>query len=266
MTIGRKKASSSDDLNALSDGSATQRLRESENAIAVSRRGVLWRAGLATAGGIGALSLLDAPDAEAVNGTFTLGVANTANAQTTLTAVADVSTGLLVIDGSGMGVTDTTMIVHGPTGGQGLRVDTGAGPSGTVGIALNVSAAGGSTAVQAGSGSATALAGSSTSGVGVAGNSTSGTGVKATSTNGTALSVTGKAHFSRSGAAAVAQGTKTKTVNVSGMKASSLVLVTLQSSITGVYVTAAVPASGKFTVHLNKNTPADAKFAWFVLN
>jgi hypothetical protein len=267
MTIGRKSASSTDDLNTLNDGSATQRLRDSENAAGVSRRGVLWRTGLATAGGIGALSLIDAPPAEAaVNGNFVLATGNSANATTTLTAAADLPNGLLVIDGAPMGVTDTTMVVHGPVGGRGLVVDTGAGPSGTVGLALNVSAAGGSTAVQASSGSATAVAGSSASGVGVAGASTSGTGVKASSTSGTALSVVGKAKFSRSGSASVGQGGKSKTVTVPGMKSTSLVLATLQTSVTGVYIAAAVPASGKFTVHLNKNTPAAAKFAWFVLN
>jgi hypothetical protein len=84
--------------------------------------------------------------------------------------------------------------------------------------------------------------------------------------SGTALNVNGKVHFSRSGAASVAQGDKTKTVNVAGMKATSLVLVTLQVSVSGLYVAAAVPALGKFTVHLNKAAPTSMRFAWFALS
>jgi hypothetical protein len=255
MAIGRKDSSDNDGATQPGDGASTQRLRAAENVQAVSRRGVLWRAGLATAGGIGALSLLDAQSADAVAHNFVLESANTAAATTTLTAAADVQQ-FLVIDGSPMGTTDTTMIVKGANGNTALSVHTGAGPSGTVGLALGVSADGGSSAISASSGSATALSASSTSG----------TAVKASSTSGTALSVLGRAHFSRSGSASVSQGSKTKTVTVSGMKSTSLVLVTLQSSITGVYVAAAVPATGKFTVHLNKSTPAAAKFAWFVLN
>jgi hypothetical protein len=248
-----------DESIASSDGSTTQRLRDTENAAVMSRRGLLWRAGLATAAGFAARSILDVPAAQAaetVNGNFVLATGNSANAQTTLTAATTVQQ-FLVIDGSPMGATDTTMVIAGPSnGGKALQVNQGAGPSGTVGLALGISAAGGSSGLSASSGS----------GVGVSGSSGSGTGVVASSTSGTALSVQGKAHFSRSGSSSVAQGSKTKTVNVSGMTASSLVLVTLQTSVSGVYVTAAVPGSGKFTVHLNKNTPAATKFAWFVLN
>jgi hypothetical protein len=50
------------------------------------------------------------------------------------------------------------------------------------------------------------------------------------------------------------------------MTASSLVLATLQVSVTGLYITGVVPASGKFTLHLNKAAPKSMKFAWFVLS
>jgi hypothetical protein len=257
MAIGRKNPSEHEDAIASGDGSATLRLREAENATAVSRRGVLWRAGLATAAGAAALTALDERRADAATGgNFILGQSNNASTPTTLTPTADLQP-MMKFDGSAMGATDTTVEIEGPSnGGNALSVHQGAGPSGTVGLAVGVSADGGSSAIAASSGSATAISGSSTSG----------TGVKASSTSGTALSVSGKAHFSRSGAATVSQGTTTKTVNVSGMQSTSLVLATLQTSITGVYVAAAVPASGKFTVHLNKATPAAAKFAWFVLN
>src|SRR5436305_644728 len=83
--------------------------------------------------------------------------------------------------------------------------------------------------------------------------SASGTGVKASSAIGTALSVDGRTQFSRSGSASVPQGSNAKTVKLAGVKSSSLVLVTLQTSITDIYVASAVPAAGKFTVHLNSN-------------
>src|SRR5215471_13486965 len=123
MTIRRRSTSGQSDSAVsaiLSDGSGTQRLRDAENAAAVSRRGVLWRAGLATAAGIGALSLLDAQPAEATTGPFTLGTANTSDAQTKLTATNTVQQ-FFVIDGSPMGVTDTTMVVTGPNGGRALQ-------------------------------------------------------------------------------------------------------------------------------------------------
>lgn len=265
MAIGSRNPTDDDGVTAAGDGHATVRLRDAETAVAVSRRGVLWRAGLATAAGVAALSALDEQSADATTSTFTLGQNNNTDATSTVTATNTLKP-MMKFDGSGMGSTDTTLEVDGPNGGTALQVHAGAGPSGTVGLALNVSADGGSSAVHASSGSATAVLGSSTSGVGIAGSSGSGTGVHASSTSGTALSVSGKVRFSRSGASSVAQGSKTKTVIVAGMKSTSLVLVTLQTSITGVYVTAAVPGSGKFTLHLNKNTPAAAKFAWFVLN
>jgi hypothetical protein len=50
------------------------------------------------------------------------------------------------------------------------------------------------------------------------------------------------------------------------MTSESLVLVTLQSARSGVHVLGAVPADGKFTVHLSKKAPRLTKFAWFVVN
>jgi hypothetical protein len=46
------------------------------------------------------------------------------------------------------------------------------------------------------------------------------------------------------------------------------VLATLQQSLSGIYVRAAVPdaAGSSFTVHLSKAPSADAKVAWFVVN
>ncbi len=82
----------------------------------------------------------------------------------------------------------------------------------------------------------------------------------------TALRVQGKAVFSRSGRAAVSAGQSSKVVTMAGVTSSSLVLVTLRTRRSGVYVAAAVPAAGKFTVYLNKAVTATTYFAYLVLD
>jgi hypothetical protein len=82
----------------------------------------------------------------------------------------------------------------------------------------------------------------------------------------TALRVQGKAVFSRSGRTYVAANRSYRVVTLAGVTSASLVLVTLQSRRTGVYVVAAVPAAGKFTVYLNKAVTATTYFAYMVLN
>jgi hypothetical protein len=257
MTTRRKNAD--EDEVQLSDGAATVRLREVESQAMVSRRGVLWRAGLATAG-VGVLAALNEPQADAVTGgSFFLGQANTADATTALAATATtlgVPSILMSLDGTN--TTVTSLFVQGPAGGSGISAQ-----SGGTGVSGSSTAASG---VSGSSSSGSGVSGSSSSGSGVSGSSSSGAGVKATSTSGPALSVVGRTHFSRSGAATVAQGSKTKTVTVSGMTSSSLVLVTLQVSVAGLYVAGAVPGSGKFTVHLNKSAPTTMRFAWFALS
>lgn len=82
----------------------------------------------------------------------------------------------------------------------------------------------------------------------------------------TALRVQGKAVFSRSGRAAVSAGQSSKVVTMAGVTSTSLVLVTLRTRRSGVYVAAAVPAAGKFTVYLNKAVTATTYFAYLVLD
>jgi hypothetical protein len=82
----------------------------------------------------------------------------------------------------------------------------------------------------------------------------------------TALRVQGKAVFSRSGRTYVSAGKSSRIVTLAGVTTSSLVLVTLQTRRTGVYVAAAVPAAGKFTVYLNKAVTGTTYFAYMVLN
>jgi hypothetical protein len=229
------------------DGAASVRLREAEADGVVSRRGVLWKAGLATVAGVGVLSAIDQQRSDAATGgNFVLGNANNANQTTSLVPTSGVSTSpLFLVNGASMGATQTTMEVNGPSGGAALAV-TGASTATTIGLAV------------IGSGSGTAI--------GVIGTSSSGVGVRATSSSGRALEVIGKAHFSRSGSGSVASGHSQLTVTVAGMTSSSLVLATLQKKISGLYVIAAVPTTGQFTVYLSKITSTAAKFAWFVLD
>lgn len=269
------------------DGTTSARLRAAEDAAVVTRRGVLWRAGLAAAVGAGALTALETERADAATGgNFVLGQANDAGSTTLLTPSASTSSNpLFRIDGSAMNATATTVDITGPNGGAALHAG-GFSTTRTVGLAINGTGTGtangisgsssGGAGVLATSGSGPGLSASSatnaavkavsTSGTGVDASSSSGVGVRATSTSGTALSVTGKVHFSHSGAASITQGSKAKTIKVSGMTASSLVLVTLQTTASGIYLAGAVPGSGAFTVRLNKAAPKSMRFAWFVIN
>jgi hypothetical protein len=83
---------------------------------------------------------------------------------------------------------------------------------------------------------------------------------------GFALQVNGRAKFSRSGRTAVSAGKSSKIVLLSGLTSSNLVIATLQTHRTGVYIAAAVPTTGRFTLYLNKAVTATTYFAWFVLN
>ena len=110
---------------------------------------------------------------------------------------------------------------------------------------------------------------------GVFGQATSPTGVglaaAAEGPTGTALSVTGKAEFSRSGRTVVHGTTASPKsfVVISGvaLTAKSLVLVTPQKAVAGVFVIGAVPnvADGKVRIVLNKAVSASYPVAWFLI-
>ncbi len=104
-------------------------------------------------------------------------------------------------------------------------------------------------------------------GVAVNGDSVSGTGVRAKSSSGKALEVFGKATFSRSGTATVAAGKSSAVVSSVDLSAKSLVLVTPQKNVAGVYVQAAVPnvTAKTVTVNLNKAVPASYPVAWMII-
>jgi hypothetical protein len=81
-----------------------------------------------------------------------------------------------------------------------------------------------------------------------------------------ALKVQGKAQFSRSGKSYVSASRSTRVITLAGVTTASLIIVTLQTYRAGVYVLAAVPAAGKFTVYLNKVVPGTTYFAYFIVN
>lgn len=245
----------------------------SEDGAAVSRRGVMWRAGLATAAGAAALTVVGDRRADAAtDDSLILGHTNDADATTELAPSPSTSPELMLSVIGAPGKTALSAVVASTEtsgsaiAGAGVNDATGVSGSSGTGVGVAGSSESGTGVVGGSSAAGEGVRGQSISGTGVVGNSTKGVGVRASSTTGTALAVTGKVHFSRAGSATVAQGTRVKTVNVSGMTASSLVLVTLQKAVTGVYVEGAVPASGRFTVHLNKAVPTAMKFAWFVVS
>ena len=101
---------------------------------------------------------------------------------------------------------------------------------------------------------------------GVFGYSDSGTGVYAKALTGTALYVNGKAKFSRSGIISISAGHRQYTKALAGVTTGSIVIAVVQRLVTGVYLQAVVPVTGKFTIYLNKNTTTTTRVAYFVIN
>ena len=97
-----------------------------------------------------------------------------------------------------------------------------------------------------------------------------GYGVYAHSENGEALRVDGVASFLRSGLVSIGAGKKSVTVTGVGLTASSLVLATLQNSLTKVYVESVVPdvSASSFVLNLSKAVPPghSANVGWFAVN
>ena len=98
---------------------------------------------------------------------------------------------------------------------------------------------------------------------GVYGRSTVGTGVYAQAENGgTALKVSGKASFSRSGTLSLASGKSSIAMGVSGLTSGSLVFAVVRSGDGGVWVRKVLPASGKFTIYMNRAVSSPTKVNW----
>jgi hypothetical protein len=108
-------------------------------------------------------------------------------------------------------------------------------------------------------------------GPGVVGSAVNGVGVLARSYDGTALSVEGRPWFSTSGKATIA-GTAVSpksfvVVSKVALTANSVVLVTPQKAVGGVFVLGAVPnvADGKVKIVLNKAVTVSYPVGWFVI-
>ena len=108
---------------------------------------------------------------------------------------------------------------------------------------------------------------STTGGAGVRGTTTSGVGVDASAAaSGYALRASGRVKFSRSGRFAISAGHSSRTITYAGVTTTSLIIATLQTRHSGLYILAAVPGSGKFTVYLNKSVSSSTNVAYFIIN
>lgn len=89
---------------------------------------------------------------------------------------------------------------------------------------------------------------------------------RAETTSQVALRVSGKVKFSRAGRTYLTRSARSKTIRMSGVTSSSYVIATVQTSASGVYVRAVVPASGKFTIHLSKAGGKRIYVGYMVIN
>jgi hypothetical protein len=235
--ITRHKDSQETDVEATrsGDGAGTLRLREVEKAAVVSRRGVLWRMGLATVGGVGALTALSERRAEAATGgAFTLGQTNDAGNPTILTRTSATSSNpLMKVDGTGMNATATTLWVVGPAGSAAIYAQSFSTSStiATIGLAINGSGSGSANGIYGSSGSGYGVTGASTSGTGVSGTSstaagvsgasTSGAGVSGSSSTGSGVSGTSASGLGASGVSSSGVGARGKSNSSTGVLGSS---------------------------------------------
>jgi hypothetical protein len=82
----------------------------------------------------------------------------------------------------------------------------------------------------------------------------------------TALLVNGKVKFSRGGRVAMSGSATTLTITMAGVTPYSYVLATLQTSVSGVYIRAVVPATGSFKIYLSKAAGKTVKVGYLVVN
>lgn len=237
-----------------------------------------WRSGVVGAvlgATVVALAVASIGIAQAAGGPLTLGsfISNgqctpgTTNCTDFVTGVTSLSGGLTFRADGGTGLSGVSLSGAQGVSGQSQAVG-GTGVSG-VGAAYGVEGQGGSFGLY-GHDSTVGVYAQGTD-EGVHGFSGSGTGVAALSNSGTALSVSGKAEFSRSGRATITGTAATPKssiqVNNVALTGKSLVLVTPQKSVAGVWVRAAVPnvANSRFTIFLNKAVTTSYPVGWMVI-
>lgn len=81
-----------------------------------------------------------------------------------------------------------------------------------------------------------------------------------------ALKVSGKSQFSRSGRKSISSRKTSLKVTMAGVSTSSYVIATLQTSVSGCYVRAVVPAAGSFTIYLSKAPGKTVYVGFMVIN
>jgi hypothetical protein len=82
----------------------------------------------------------------------------------------------------------------------------------------------------------------------------------------TALQVMGRVRFDRGGRVSIGANARSKTFTKAGVTTSSYVLATLQTHVTGLYIAAVVPGSGRFTVYLSKAPGKKVYLGYLVIN
>jgi hypothetical protein len=81
-----------------------------------------------------------------------------------------------------------------------------------------------------------------------------------------ALRVLGRVQFSRSGRTYVSAGHSSRVITMAGVTTASYIIATPQTNRTGLFVQAVVPATGKFTIYLNKTVAATTYVGYLVIN
>ena len=89
---------------------------------------------------------------------------------------------------------------------------------------------------------------------------------RAATTAQTALYVDGKARFTRSKRVSIGATKTSLKVTLTGVTTASYILATLQTSVSGCYVRAVVPASGYFTIYLSKAPGKTVYVGYLVIN
>jgi hypothetical protein len=88
---------------------------------------------------------------------------------------------------------------------------------------------------------------------------------RAMSAGGYAAYIDGRLRLRLSGRATMTSGSSVKSISVSGLTSSMMVFAVLQSSESGTWVRAAVPAAGSLKIYLNKALTSSATVAWMVI-
>lgn len=202
-----------------------------------------------------------APVLAAPNGNVQLGAGsggdhdNDAAAQTQVNGTTDgITTFAAVQLGSGTGLygfsgTGTGVLAVGSSSGKGLdaRSTSGTGATGASYTGSGVYGYTGSTAAPALSGPDAGVV------------------ARAAHSSKLALRVMGRASFSLSGKATITANHSSVTVTKAGVTTSSLIIATPRTNHPGVFVQAAVPGAGKFTIFLSKKVNSATRVAYLVL-